>query len=285
MGNSNTLPIGIFDSGLGGITVLRALYHQLPKESIIYFADTARLPYGNRSPEELIQYVREILTWMEAQGVKMVVMACNTSSAVALDIIRSEFKTPVLGLILPGAKGAVQKGKRIGIIATQATVNSNAYKNAIQEVEPEAEVWQMPCPEFVPLIEANRINDPHTRRIARKYLQPLIDKNIDTLVLGCTHYRHLAGVFKSILPDHVVCVDPAEYVVKATEQELELMGWKNTSVPMPTKFAVSGNPEQFAELSHRWLGYTPLVEGVDLDALIAAAPKPEPSRIQPPKFS
>ena len=111
MGNSKTFPIGIFDSGLGGITVLRALYRQLPQESIIYFADTARLPYGNRTPEELIQYVREIITWMEAQGVKMVVMACNSSSAVALDAVRSEFKTPVLGLILPGAKGAVQHGK------------------------------------------------------------------------------------------------------------------------------------------------------------------------------
>ncbi|OKH17477.1 glutamate racemase [[Limnothrix rosea] IAM M-220] len=278
MGNSKTFPIGIFDSGLGGITVLRALYHQLPKESIIYFADTARLPYGNRSPEELIQYVREILTWMEAQEVKMVVMACNTSSAVALDIIRSEFKTPVLGLILPGAKGAVQHGKRIGIIATQATVNSNAYKDAIQEVEPATDVWQMACPEFVPLIEANRINDPHTKRVARKYLQPLIEQNIDTLVFGCTHYRHLAGVFKSILPDHVVCVDPAEYVVKATEQELDLMGLKNATLPMPTRFAVSGCPDQFAELSHRWLGYTPLVEKVDLTEFMTTPPAPVPVR-------
>ena len=206
----------------------------------------------------------------------MVVMACNTSSAVALDIIRSEFKTPVLGLILPGAKGAVQRGKRVGIIATQATVNSNAYKNAIQEVEPDAEVWQMACPDFVPLIEANRINDPHTKRVARKYLQPLIDQNIDTLVFGCTHYRHLAGVFKSILPDHVVCVDPAEYVVRATEQELDLMGLKNTVPPMPTRFAVSGSPEQFAELSHRWLGYEPFVEKVDLEEFMATPPAPAP---------
>lgn len=269
MGNSKTFPIGIFDSGLGGITVLRALYRQLPNESIIYFADTARLPYGNRTPEELIQYVREIITWMEAQGVKMIVMACNTSSAVALDAVRSEFKTPILGLILPGAKGAVQRGKRIGIIATQATVNSNAYKDAIQEVEPDAEVWQMPCPEFVPLIESNRIHDPHTKRVARQYLQPLIDQNIDTLVFGCTHYRHLMGVFKEILPQHVVCVDPAEYVVRSTDQELELMGLKHHQKPMPTRFAVSGNPEQFAELSHRLLGYTPLVEKVALEELVA----------------
>ena len=271
MGNSKTSPIGIFDSGLGGITVLRALYRQLPKESIIYFADTARLPYGNRSPEELIQYVREIMVWMETQGVKMVVMACNTSSAVALDIVRSEFKTPILGLILPGAKGAVQQGKRIGIIATQATVESKAYPNAIREINPNAQVWQVPCPEFVPLIEANRIHDPHTKQVAVDYLKSLIDKDIDTLVFGCTHYRHLNNIFKSILPSHVVCVDPAEHVVHATDQELDLMGWKNTKHPIPTKFAVSGCPEQFAELSHRWLGYTPLVEKVELESLVSYA--------------
>lgn len=270
MGNQQKSPIGIFDSGLGGITVLRALYHQLPQESIIYFADTDRLPYGNRSPEELIQFVREILTWMEAQGVKMVVMACNTSSAVALDTIRSEFKTPVLGLILPGARGAVRQGKRIGVIATQATVSSNAYKNAILEVNAAAEVWQVPCPEFVPLIESNRINDPHTKQVAQQYLQPLIDQGIDTLIFGCTHYRHLSGVFKSILPSHVVCIDPAEHVVAATEQELELMGWKNTAPPMPTRFAVSGCPEQFAQLSQRWLGYMPTVEQVALQDFMAA---------------
>ncbi|ANV83440.1 glutamate racemase [Picosynechococcus sp. PCC 7003] len=267
MGNQQQHPIGIFDSGLGGITVLRALYRQLPQESIIYFADTARLPYGDRSPEELIQYVREILTWMEAQGVKMVVMACNTSSAIALDVIRSEFKTPVLGLILPGARGAVSQGKRIGVIATQATVNSGAYQNAILEASPEAAVWQMPCPEFVPLIEANRINDPHTKRIVQKRLQPLLEQGIDTLVYGCTHYRHLSGVIQSILPSHVTCVDPAEYVVNATEQELELMGWKNPQPPLPTRFAVSGCPDQFAQSAKGWLGYQPLVEQVDLKTL------------------
>lgn len=271
MGNQQQHPIGIFDSGLGGITVLRALYRQIPQESIIYFADTARLPYGDRSPEELIQYVREILTWMEAQGVKMVVMACNTSSAIALDVIRSEFKTPVLGLILPGARGAVSQGKRIGVIATQATVNSSAYQNAILEVNPEASVWQMPCPEFVPLIEANRINDPHTKRIVQKRLQPLLERGIDTLIYGCTHYRHLSGVIQSILPSHVTCVDPAEYVVRATEQELELMGWKNTEPPQPTRFAVSGCPEQFAQSSKAWLGYAPLVEQVDLATLTTLA--------------
>ncbi|MBV5260380.1 glutamate racemase [Synechococcus moorigangaii CMS01] len=270
MGNQQQHPIGIFDSGLGGITVLRALYRQLPQESIIYFADTARLPYGDRSPEELIQYVREILTWMEAQGVKMVVMACNTSSAIALEAVRSEFKTPVLGLILPGARGAVSQGKRIGVIATQATVNSCAYQNAILEVNPDASVWQMPCPEFVPLIEANRINDPHTKRIVQKRLQPLLEQGIDTLIYGCTHYRHLCGVIQSILPSHVTCVDPAEYVVQAAEQELELMGWKNVEAPQPTRFAVSGCPEQFAQSSKAWLGYAPLVEQVDLTTLSLA---------------
>ncbi len=264
MGDKQQYPIGIFDSGLGGITVLKALYRQLPQESIVYFADTARLPYGNRTQAEIIQFVREILSWMETQGVKMVVMACNTSSALALDIIRSEFDIPVLGLILPGAKGAVSQGRRIGVISTPATAASHAYRNAILEVDSDTQVWEVPCPEFVPLIEANRLFDPYTRRVAQTYLQSLIANDIDTLIYGCTHYRHLEQTLKTLLPENVVCIDPAEHVVGAAEQELELMGWKNTGSPLPTRFAVSGCPDQFAQLSRQWLGYTPDVEKVNL---------------------
>ncbi len=135
-------PIGIFDSGVGGLTVLRQVYRQLPNESVIYFGDTARLPYGIRSQAEILQYVREILTWMQQQQVKMVIMACNTSSALALEIVREEFNLPILGVILPGARAAVQQGKRIGVIATPATAKSNAYKQAILEIDPNVQVWQ-----------------------------------------------------------------------------------------------------------------------------------------------
>jgi glutamate racemase len=264
MRNPQNYPIGIFDSGVGGLTVLRQLYRQLPQESIIYFADTDRLPYGNRSTEEILQFVREILTWMSQQPVKMVIMACNTSSALALESVRSEFDFPILGLILPGARAAVRRGKRIGVIATPATAASNAYPCAITEVNSQAQVWQVGCPEFVPLIEQNRIYDSHTKKVAQEYLQPLIQQKIDTLIYGCTHYPHLEAVLREILPEYVRYIDPAKYVVAAAERELEMMGLKNTQAPLPTRFGVSGSPPQFTQLSRQWLGFTPMVEKVYL---------------------
>ncbi|WP_341524954.1 glutamate racemase [Nostoc sp. UHCC 0302] len=255
-------PIGIFDSGVGGLTVLRQLYRQLPNESIIYVGDTARLPYGIRSQTEIIQFTREIITWLQQQRVKMVIMACNTSSALALETVREEFNLPILGVILPGARAAVQQGKRIGVIATPATAKSNAYKQAILEIDPDVQVWQVGCPEFVPLIEQNRIHDPYTTEVARSYLEPLLKQEIDTLVHGCTHYPLLTPVLRSLLPSQVKLVDPAVHVVTACGQELDLLGLKNTYPPLPTRFAVSGCPQQFAQSGVHWLGYTPMVEQV-----------------------
>lgn len=261
---SSSLRIGLFDSGVGGLTVLREIYRQMPQESILYFADTARLPYGNRSPEEILQFVRDILDWMSDQGVKMIIMACNTSSALALEIVREEYSIPILGLILPGARAAVQQGKNIGVIATLATAASNAYRQAIQEIDQTAQVWQVGCPEFVPLIEQNRIYSSYTRQVAQRYLQPLLHKQIDTLVYGCTHYRHLDGIIRSIIPSTIKIVDPAEHIVIAAEKELALMGLKNNQLPLPTRFCVSGSPKQFAHLSRQWLGYYPQVDKVYL---------------------
>lgn len=260
--------IGVFDSGVGGLTVLRQLYRQLPHESFIYFGDTARLPYGNRTAAEILLFVREILTWMKAQGVKMVIMACNTSSALALDLVRSEFDFPILGLILPGARAAVNVGKRIGVIATPATASSNAYLNAIAEINPDKQVMQVGCPQFVPLIEQNKIYDPYTIEVAKKYLQPLMKQRIDTLIYGCTHYPHLETVFKSILPPSINYIDPAKYVVAAANKELEAMGLKNSHPALPTHFCVSGVPEKFTQLSKQWLGFTPTVEQVCLPFVI-----------------
>ncbi|MBD2411825.1 glutamate racemase [Nostoc calcicola FACHB-389] len=255
-------PIGIFDSGVGGLTVLRQLYRQLPNESIVYFGDTARLPYGIRSQAEILQFTREILTWLQQQQVKMVIMACNTSSALALETVRQEFTVPILGVILPGARAAVQLGKRIGVIATPATAKSNAYKHAILEINPNVQVWQVGCPEFVPLIEQNRIHDPYTSEVARGYLEPLLEQEIDTLVHGCTHYPLLTPVLRSLLPSQVQLVDPAVHVVAACAQELDLLGLRNMHPPLPTRFAVSGCPQQFSQSGVHWLGHTPLVEQV-----------------------
>lgn len=261
--------IGIFDSGVGGLTVLRELYRQLPSESILYFGDTARLPYGTRTPGEILQFVREILTWMVQQRVKMVIMACNTSSALALEAVRSEFNVPILGVILPGARAAVEKGRRIGVIATPATAASNAYRRAILEMDPAVAVWQVGCPTFVPLIEQGRIDDPYTCEVAREYLAPLLQQQIDTLIYGCTHYPLLGPVLRSIVPESVRLVDPAVHVVAAAARELELLGLRNTRPPLPTRFGVSGSPQQFAQLSVQWLGHTPSVEKVSLPAALS----------------
>ncbi|NJL89582.1 MAG: glutamate racemase [Coleofasciculaceae cyanobacterium SM2_1_6] len=256
--------IGIFDSGVGGITVLREVYRHLPNESVVYFGDTARLPYGNRSRAEITEFMREIITWFETQEVKMVITACNTSDALALETIRQEFSLPILGLILPGARAAVKQGKRIGVIATPATAQSNAYRRAIQEVDPTCQVWQVGCPEFVPLIEQNRANDPYTREVAEQYLRPLLQQQIDTLVYGCTHYPHLDRVLRSLLPSHIKLVDPALHVATAAAQELELLGRTSTKPPTATRFCVSGSPSQFAQVAKQWLGCTPRVEKIYL---------------------
>ena len=262
-------PIGVFDSGVGGLTVLRELYRQLPHESILYFGDTARLPYGTKSRSEILQYVREILTWMVQRRVKMVIMACNTSSALAIETVRSEFPNlPILGVILPGARAAVQVGKRIGVISTPATAASNAYRDAVLEIDPTAAVWQIGCPEFVPIVEANRIDQPYTYQVAQEYLEPLLEQEIDTLIYGCTHYPHLAPVLKSLLPQSVQLIDPAVHVVKSASQELDLLGLKQVRSPRPTEFWVSGNPQPFIEISRQWLGCTPLVEQITLSSII-----------------
>lgn len=265
----NQAPIGVFDSGVGGLTVLRELYRQLPHESILYFGDTARLPYGTKSRSEILQYVREILTWMVQRRVKMVIMACNTSSALAIETVRSEFPNlPILGVILPGARAAVQVGKRIGVISTPATAASNAYRDAVLEIDPTAAVWQIGCPEFVPIVEANRIDQPYTYQVAQEYLEPLLEQEIDTLIYGCTHYPHLAPVLKSLLPQSVQLIDPAVHVVKSASQELDLLGLKQVRSPRPTEFWVSGNPQPFIEISRQWLGCTPLVEQITLSSII-----------------
>jgi glutamate racemase len=260
--------IGIFDSGVGGLTVLRELYRQLPNESILYFGDTARLPYGTRAAAEIVQFVREIMVWLVEQDVKMVIMACNTSSALAMEMVQAEFDIPVLGVILPGAQAAVQQGKRIGVIATPATAASNAYRNAILEMDNSCRVWQVSCPAFVPLIEQNRIYDPYTYEVAREYLAPLIQQRIDTLIYGCTHYPLLAPVFRSLLPAGVNLIDPAVRVVAAAAQELELLGLRNAGTALPTRFCVSGPPQQFAEVSVQWLGCTPGVDKIILPTIV-----------------
>lgn len=266
MGKTKNSPIGVFDSGVGGLTVLKALQQKLPHESFLYFGDTARVPYGTRTKEEIVQFGREILTWMLQQNAKMVVMACNTSSALALDEIRQEFPIPILGLILPGAKVAVQAGDRIGVIATPATVQSNAYRRAILEINPQAQVWQVGCPEFVPLIERNQIHHPQTPAIISSYLNLLLEQGINTLVYGCTHYPHLAPIIETLLPPTIQCIDPALSVSCAAQQELQVLGIEQTHEQLgETQFYASGEPTQFAQTAQRWLSDFPNVQQAYID--------------------
>ncbi len=259
--------IGVFDSGVGGLTVLREMQAQLFHESVIYFGDTARVPYGNRSKGEILRFVREIIAWMMGLEVKLVIMACNTSSALVLEEVRSEFPIPILGIILPGARAAVSSGKRIGVISTQATAQSNAYQQAVLEIDSSAQVWQVGCPEFVPQIESDRIHDPYTLTLAKRYLDPLVAAGIDTLVYGCTHYPHLGPVFKQILPSGITLVDPAKHLAIAAAQELEILGLTCSEPAQPTEFFVSGDPDQFAQVSQQWLGYQPQVTQVPVAVL------------------
>lgn len=261
--------IGVFDSGVGGLTVLAEIVREMPRESVIYFGDTARVPYGNRSKQEILRFVREIIAWMMGQNVKMIIMACNTSSALVLEEVRSEFPIPILGIILPGARAAVRNGHHIGVVSTQATADSNAYQQAICEINPAAKVWQQGCQEFVPLIESNRLRDPYTLAVAKRYLEPMISSGIDTLVYGCTHYPHLAPVFKQIVPDHIALVNPAIHLTAAAQQELEILGLSHTKETASGKieFYVSGDPHHFAAVSKQWLGYLPQVSKVSVEIL------------------
>lgn len=251
------MTLGVFDSGVGGLTVLGELRRQLPDRSVLYFADTARLPYGGRSAEEIRGYVGEILSWFALQGVERVLMACNTSSALALDAVGPEFGFPVTGLIQPAAAQAVVRGCRIGVIATEATARSQAYTRAIHALAPAARVWEIGCPEFVPLIEGGYLHKPRTRQIVERRLQPLLDEGIDTLIYGCTHYPFLASIFDSLLPGGIVRIDPAVAAVA------ELAGGIPSS-RATFRYCVSGDPHRFASRAQALLGVRLTVEAVQL---------------------
>ena len=257
-------PIGVFDSGVGGLTVLHTMQQVLPNESILYFGDTARLPYGTKTPAEIIHFVRDILYWMTSYQVKMVIMACNTSSALALETVQAEFDIPILGVILPAARAAVHHGHRIGVLATPATAKSHAYREAMHEIDPTVDVWEVGCPEFVPIIESSRIHTPETRAIVQGYLEPLLQNRIDTLVYGCTHYPHLSSIIRPMLPPSVRLIDPATYVATAAVQELRLLGDTDQQGKAETRFFVSDRPHRFTQVAARLMGYTPAVDVVEV---------------------
>lgn len=248
-------PIGVFDSGVGGLTVIRALRHFLPNEKFIYLGDTARVPYGNKSAETVRRYAFEIARFLQARGVKMMVAACNTVSALALPDLRSRSRVPVLGVIEPGARAALAatRSGRIGVIGTEATVKSRAYVDALQRLDESVRVFSAPCPLFVPLVEEGWVSNPLTRRVAGIYLKPVLAKRVDTLVLGCTHYPLLKPVLKSVAGT-VELIDSAEETAKAVRSRLEQDGLLLSSGRGHCEFFSSDDPAKFTRLGHRFLG-------------------------------
>ncbi len=255
-------PIGIFDSGVGGLTVAREIFKLLPQENVVYFGDVGRTPYGGRSKEIITHFTRQDLTFLIEQNVKFIICACNTVSSVALDEVQKDYRMEMIGVIEPGAQAAVEKTKsgRIGVIGTQATINSNAYARVIHKTDPKLKVFSLACPLFVPLVEEGYINKDATRLIARDYLQTMLDVDIDTLVLGCTHYPLLKDVLGSVMGDGVALVDSGEVIAKAVSRFLadkDLLNPESSQRPGPSgeqKFFVSDVPDKFTNLASRFLG-------------------------------
>ncbi|MCJ7834824.1 glutamate racemase [Cuneatibacter sp. NSJ-177] len=204
-------PIGVFDSGVGGLTVAREIMRQIPEERLVYFGDTARLPYGSKSQKTILHFVRQIIRFLETKKVKAIVVACNTASAYALETIEKEIDVPIIGVIKPGAKTAARTSRngKVGVIATDATIGSGLYTDFIRSINPEIQVFGKACPLFVPLVEEGLTHDFVTEEIARRYLKELQEKEIDTLILGCTHYPLLRSLIGGVMGDSVQLVNPA----------------------------------------------------------------------------
>jgi glutamate racemase len=249
-------PIGIFDSGLGGLTVMKAIQKELPQERLVYFGDTARIPYGSKSPDTIIRYSRQIFRFLlSREKVKVVVVACNTSSAWALDSMRREFKVPILGVIEPGAHAAIEvtRNGRIGVIGTEGTIYSGAYPKVIHKFMPKARVVSKPCPLFVPLVEEGKLTGLVAETVAREYLKPLLEEKIDTLLLGCTHYPLLKKTIHKILGAKVKIVDSAEETARALHRNLETYGVELNGRGSG-KYYVSDLSRKFQEHAQRFLG-------------------------------
>ncbi len=270
------LPIGIFDSGVGGLTVYRALHNRLPKERFIYLGDTARVPYGTKSLATVERYALENSVFLASLGIKLLVVACNTASALALPKIRETIGIDVVGVIGPGARKAAKIADKIGVIATEATVSSNAYFNSIKDAKPNAEVIQTACPLFVPLAEEGWLMEPETCSIAKRYLQKIIEFNPQALVLGCTHYPILHEVIGQTVGENVTLIDSGEACAEEVAILLNEKGLMNPHEVIGKRrmcddldhFYVTDAAERFGRIAERFLGEKPSkLEAIELSEL------------------
>ena len=228
-------PIGMFDSGIGGLTVLKAIMNRMPDENIVYFGDTARLPYGTKSRETVTRFSEEIARFLMRRNIKMLVIACNTASAYALTRIRSMLDIPVVGVIEPGARAAAAaaRNKRVGVIGTRATIESGAYLDAVQRMDPSIKVFSTACPLFVPLVEEGWLDEDVTYEVARRYLGHLVDCRVGALILGCTHYPLLKQVIVEVMGPNVTLIDSAEETAVTVENVLRESGIASDKVGGP----------------------------------------------------
>lgn len=254
-------PIGVFDSGIGGLTVAREIMRQMPNEKIIYFGDTARVPYGNKSQETVTRFSEQIVRFLNTFQVKTIVVACNTASAYALDTLEKESQIPIIGVVKPGAKAAVEatRNGRIGVIATAATIGSKIYSKYITELNSDVTIHGKACPLFVPLVEEGLWDDPVTNEIARRYLAELIDIDIDTLILGCTHYPLIRTALGRIMGEKVTLVNPAYETAIELKALLQKMDLLNEEIPglgsNQYEFYVSDKAEQFVRFANSIIKY------------------------------
>jgi len=257
MAAENEKAIGVFDSGIGGLTVVRELIERLPGEEIVYFGDTARLPYGTKSADAVERFARQNLAFLQGKNVKLIVIACNTASSVALPRLQAEEEIPVLGVLRPGARGAVEvtENGRVAVIGTTATITSRAYEKALNEMREGLEIWTRACPLFVSLVEEGWLEDDITRQVAERYLSGLAGFGADTLVLGCTHYPLLKGVISRVVGDRVRLVDSAFETAREVERVLDREGLRNSREKGgKITVYVSDIPYLFQQVGERFLG-------------------------------
>ncbi len=254
--SSGSRAIGVFDSGIGGLTVLKALSRLMPQEHFIYLGDTARTPYGTKSSEVILRYSRENTEFLLAKGIKLLVVACNTSSAVALDAIAQDTTVPVVGVIEPGARAAIAASRngKIGVIGTEATISSGVYTRRIKELKPRVEIYTRACPLLVPLAEEGMIDNEIVRRTVEYYLASLKTSGIDTLLLGCTHYPLLSDVIGAVMGPAVKLVDSANATASAVRDKLKELKLLKTTGPGSQSFFVTEMPDRFVRVGRRFYG-------------------------------
>jgi len=256
--------IGLFDSGVGGLTVFKKVLEVFPNSSFIYLADTARLPYGVKTSNEIVQIAEEISSWFSNQNIDAFLVACNTTNAIALDVIKNKLDVPVFDLI-QSASSMIQES-RVGVLATPSTVEAKAYTSAILKFKPKTFVIEQSCPEFVPMIEMDKINSDEISDIAIRYLQPLLMQKIQSLILGCSHYPLISPLIEELLPPSVKLIDPAE----ALSLKLKLFvesnksNFANQNYPFDSKFYVTSDPINFAKSINNWLNVFPEVNLISL---------------------